>query len=432
MDLLQNLFFGFQASKRLFDTTLIASKNTLEYSLLSLLGRGDLGPKQLRKTFEELGGTYIKLGQLIASAPSLFPREYVDEFQKCLDQVSPMPYDTVRYVLQQELKDSVHSYFRHIDKEPIASASIAQVHGAELHNGAQVVIKVLRPEIEDKLNVDMNFLNLAAHILEALNPEFHRTSLTGIVEDFHKVMLEEIDFIKEGKNIDQFREFLTEQQEKEAVVPWVYWDSTTTRVLTMERLYGVPLTDLESLRQISKHPEKTLLTALNVWYKSLAMCDFFHADVHAGNLLVLNDGRVAFIDFGIVGRIPEKVWMGLLLLMQAMTTLDYRLMAKAMVQTGATAENIDTDYLAQDLEKIFTTLNPQNPEKILSLSEMELNGLVMDIAETGERHGIRFPRAFALLMKQMLYFDRYVHILAPDMDILRDQRINMPELRLDQ
>ncbi len=429
MDIWQTLTFGFSSGKRILDTTFVASKNSVEYLIGSVLGQENMAPKQLRKSFTELGATYIKLGQLIASAPSLFPKEYVTEFQQCLDQVAPIPFDQIKKIIEKELQHPIEKLFRHVDVQPLASASIAQVHAATMHTGAEVVLKVQRPDVQDKLNVDMNFLAIAAHILQKIAPEFERTSLTGIVEDFHKVMLEEVDFLLEAKNMETFDHFLQNIGEKKAMVPWVYWDYTTKRVLTMERLYGVALTDLDAIRAITNKPEEVLLTALNVWYQSLAFCEFFHADVHAGNLLALEDGRVAFIDFGIVGRISEEIWAGMLMLMQAMTLKDYYSMAKALAQTGATKEKVDIELFAKDIEKIFAVLDVENPEQLLHLSEMEMNGIVMKIAQVGENHGIRFPRAFALLMKQMLYFDRYVHILAPQMDILHDQRIQMPQIK---
>ncbi len=402
------------------DMAIAGSKNILEYSLSAMSGNKVTFARALRKTFEDLGATYIKLGQFIASSPSLFPREFVDEFQMCLDNVAPLPFEKIRKIVEEELGDSLENLFLSVEPSPMASASIAQVHEAKLKDGTDVVIKVQRPDVAGKMEADIQFLHFGSSLMEKINPELSRTSLTAILEDFHKILKEEIDFIQEGKNIEEFGRFLDDMEESMVSVPTVYWEKTTRKVLTMERFFGVPLTDLEAIKEVTDTPEETLLRALNVWYASIHQCGFFHGDVHAGNLMVLEDGRVGFIDFGIVGRFSEEVWNGLISMMQAMTVRDFTLLARALTQVGATREDVIIESFAKDLENVFDRLSP---EKLFSLSEMELNGIMLDVAEVSEKHGIRFPRSFALLMKQMLYFDRYVRLLAPEMDILHDRRI---------
>nr|KJB74904.1 hypothetical protein B456_012G013600 [Gossypium raimondii] len=266
----------------------------------SQLQLGLLSPLYLRKLFERMGATYIKLGQFIASAPTLFPPEYVEEFQKCFDRAPAVPFEDIQAILREELGRPIDSIYEYIDPTPIASASIAQVHGARL-KGSQddVVIKVLKPGIKDILVADLNFIYIAARILEFLNPDFSRASLVGIVKDIRESMLEEVDFNKEATNIESFRRYLEAMGlTRQATAPRVYNYCSTRRVLTMERLYGVPLTDLDSISSLVSSPENSLITALNVWFGSLLACETFHADVHAGNLWLLRDGRIGFLDFG--------------------------------------------------------------------------------------------------------------------------------------
>ncbi len=382
-------------------------------------------PRVLRQTFERLGTTYIKLGQFIASAPSVFPPEYVTEFQKCLDKTDPIPFAQIEKVLRKELGKDPYEIFHSINPEPLASASIAQVHAAELKDGRDVVIKVQKPGVDDIILTDLNFLFLWAQVLEWLAPDFSRTSMKHIVQDMQKIMMEECDFIHESRNIQEFDKFLQKTGNDRVIVPKVHTKYTTARVLTMDRLYGVPLTDLDSIRKYSRDPEETLILALNTWFMSLMACDFFHADVHAGNLMVLEDGRIAFIDFGIVGRISKKTWGGIQGLMESMETRNFDNMASSLIDIGATDGPVNRKSFAADLEKVFAGM--ENLERMAQTSrevdEQEMNRLLIDIAEAGQKNGIRFPREFALLIKQFLYFDRYIRILAPELRMFEDQRI---------
>ncbi|XP_065010033.1 uncharacterized aarF domain-containing protein kinase At5g05200, chloroplastic-like isoform X1 [Musa acuminata AAA Group] len=420
------------------------SKQTANTSsgLPSGMQLGLLSPIYLRKLFERMGATYIKLGQFIASAPTLFPAEYVQEFQNCFDRAPAVPFHEIEVTLSEELQRPLDSIYEYIDPVPIASASIAQVHGARLKNSQQeVVIKVLKPGIEDVLVADLNFVYVVARVLEFLNPELRRTSLVGIVRDIKDSMLEEVDFRKEAANIESFRRYLEKMGlEKQAKAPQVYQHCSTRRVLTMERLYGVPLTDLDSIRSLVPDPEITLVTALNVWFGSLIACDNFHADVHAGNLWLLRDGRIGFLDFGIVGRISPKTWAAMEAFLASFANEDYEAMASSLIEMGATEKDVDVKAFARDLEKIFSSIQDLDTEIVVAtargpnaaaisanvvVDERQMNALFLDVVRVSESYGLKFPREFALLMKQLLYFDRYTRLLAPTMNMLQDQRITI-------
>ncbi|WP_165857181.1 ABC1 kinase family protein [Marinobacter sp. JSM 1782161] len=391
--------------------------------------RGDRPPTPalLRQTFENLGATYIKLGQFIASSPTFFPPGYVEEFQKCLDRTPALPFSLMRKILREELKQPLESVFAHIDPVPLASASIAQVHAARLVTGEDVVIKIQKPGVENILLTDLNFLYVSARVLETIAPKLSWTSLSGIVEEIQRTMMEECDFIKEANNLKTFRQFLSDSHNMEATVPRVYEACSTRRVLTMERFYGVPLTDLESIRAVTSDPERTLITAMNTWFSSLTQCEFFHADVHAGNLMVLRDGRVGFIDFGIVGRIKPDTWQAVSDFISAVMVGQFEGMADAMVRIGVTHARIDVNQLADDLRRLYNQMDRMVPDTPCAAEEAEdeVNNILMDMVKIGESHGLHFPREFALLIKQFLYFDRYVHILAPEMDMFMDERLNL-------
>lgn len=388
-------------------------------------------PRLLRQTFEELGATYIKLGQFIASSPTFFPKDYIDEFQYCLDKTKPLPFSLMKKIMEDELKRPLTEVFASIESTPLASASIAQVHAAKLHTGEDVVIKIQKPGVENVLLTDLNFLYVGARILERLAPKLSWTSLSGIIQEIQRTMMEECDFYKEAKNLKEFRQFLLDTHNHEVVVPKVYEQFSTGKILTMERFYGVPLTDLETIRKYCNDPEHTLITAMNTWFSSLTQCAFFHADVHAGNLMVLNDGRIGFIDFGIVGRIKPGTWQAISDFISAIMVGNFDGMADAMVRIGVTDSQVNSSQLAADIENLYRRMDSMVPEygaltmHSATQEAEEVNNILMDMVKIGEQHGIHFPREFALLMKQFLYFDRYVHILAPEMDMFMDDRLNM-------
>eukprot|EP01038_Epipyxis_sp_PR26KG_P004722 gene4722-6627_t len=393
-------------------------------------------PKILKRIFEELGATYIKLGQFVASSPTIFPPEYVTEFQSCLDKSPTVDYGIIRKIIESDLNKPIKAIYKSVNPIPIASASIAQVHRAVLLDGTEVVIKVRKPGVDSTLKADLGFLLIASKIIEFISPSVSSLSLSNIVGDIRESMLDELDFRKESKNLENFRSFLVENDIQDAVAPKPYPKASGIKVLTMEYLKGIPLIDLEGIRKYSKSPEATLISALRTWALTVASNDIFHADVHAGNLLVLEDGRIGFIDFGIVGKISDNFRNNIAKLFESFIQDDYKGVAEALVKLGATSSNVNIDKFGQELAvvvKKITSLQPeitlqttdfgQTIDAQLSIDERETTAIVLEIVGVSERNGLKLPREFGLILKQALYFDRYQKLLAPSMDPLRDARL---------
>ena len=385
-------------------------------------------PVLLRRMCEELGATYIKLGQFVASSPTLFPPDYVMEFQKCLDATPPMPWREVRSLIETELGRPLDRVFTSVSQTPLAAASIAQVHAAKLRSGEDVVIKVQKIGVQDSLQADLDLLYGVVRVLELVG--LATSELTDVVSTLRDAIFEETDFLKEAQRTTQFREFLDRAGglADQVTVPKVYPQASSRRVLTLERLYGVPMTDLDVVKQFVPEPELALIVALNTWVLSVLTNEWFHADVHAGNLLVLRDGRIAFIDFGIVGSIPEKTANAMIDFVRAFPSGDTVGIASALAGMGFVDESeVDIPAFSRDLRDVLESVDDITSEGSAggTIDENQLNKLVASVGKVAAGYGIRFPREFALLLKQVLYFDRFTRLLAPDLDVMNDERITM-------
>ncbi|MGI9295102.1 MAG: ABC1 kinase family protein [Pseudomonadales bacterium] len=411
---------GARGALRLSQTWLQVSPRALKWSLQRKLPPA----KEVRDLFESLGATYIKFGQFIASSPSVFPREYVDEFQQLLDQTTPIPFRKIKQIIEQELGRSVDTVYQSLDPKPLASASIAQVHAGILLSGEDVVVKVQKPGVQAIITVDLHTVYIMVRLLELILPHLDHEALAGLVAEMYQSMIDECDFLKEARNLDQFRQFLQAGGNQQVVAPKPFHDASSIKVLTMERLYGRALTDRATIDDYSGAPADALFSALDTWFASLTSCEFFHADLHSGNLLLLDDNKVGFIDFGMVGRIKPTAWQAMFSLFEGLQMEDSRRVAEAMLAIGLTRQSVDIDALANSINNAFQALQSADPETLLTATleanTEDINEVLNTLGEVAKKFGIRFPREFTLLLKQFLYFDRYVQLLAPDTDMFGD------------
>jgi aarF domain-containing kinase len=370
----------------------------------------------LRLAFEDLGPTYIKLGQIIASSPGLFTDPYVQEFRHCLDRVRPFPTPQARAILAAELGErGVHL---EITDEPLASASIAQVHVARVADGRDVVIKVQRPGIERRIRCDVQIMRFWARVVSIV-PTMRLANPVGIVEDFGRTILEELDFVREGQNNDEFNRIMGELGHEKICAPHVHWDLTTRRALTMERFHGHNVDDVDAIRTSHVDAEAKLLEGMRAWFQCVMFYGLFHGDVHAGNLFWLDDGRIGFLDFGIIGRFDELQRKLVTRYVLAFATGQFRQLAEVMLEMGsATGKvHIEVDQLAADVEAAYA------PVRSKSFSQLKYAELLPNILRMARRYQLRLPREFVLILKQVLYFDRYAKLLAPQLNVFADPRV---------
>jgi ubiquinone biosynthesis protein len=413
---------GALATLRRATTTLVlAARQSLP---LVSAGRGDegwsqRGAHQLRQTFELLGPTYVKLAQLVASSPGLFPEVLVSEFRACLDQVPPEPAEVVRRLIAVELGGSVYDLFADFDDRPLAAASIAQVHRAALRDGSEVVVKVQRPGLAGRLAADVAILHRLAGLVERFSTPGRMANPVAVVEDFAVTLGQELNFVIEARSMERFAANLARHGRNGGVrVPHVHWPYTTSRVLTMEYIDGHKIDDLASLGTAGWDLGKALKAGVRAWMEAALIHGFFHGDVHAGNLMIDRDGRVVFLDFGICGQLDEAarqvISEGLPALM---VERDFARVASAIYQLGAILNPADLDRAAQDIAELVTPILDQ------PLSQISYGQILIDIIRVGTRYDVRLPRELVLVAKQLLYFERYAKLLAPDWTVLDDPEL---------
>lgn len=373
----------------------------------------------LRDAFADLGPTYVKLAQLIASSPGLFPEVLAEELRCLLDRVPPVPLTAVRTVVARELGAPPEDVFARFDPVPLASASIAQVHTAALPSGEEVVVKVQRPGIRSVVSGDLRILALVARLLDQVSSRGRMANPKAVVEDFATTIAEELNFVVEARSMERFEAGLRSFGANDGVsVPRVHWQYTTPKVLTMERIDGTSIDDLAALGATDWDLAGVLKAGVRAWMEAALEHGFFHGDVHAGNLMIDREGRIVFLDFGICGRLDdhtrEIIRTGLPALL---VTGDFRALAEAIYSLGAVLKPADLDQSAADIAEIV------GPILGKPLSEISYGAVLVDIVRIGTRYDVRLPKELVLVAKQLLYFERYAKLLAPDWNILDDPEL---------
>lgn len=403
--------------QRLMEITRVLLRHGLGFPLELLRRRNSRKAlaRRLRLAFEELGPTFIKLGQMVASSPGIFPREVSDEFLKCLDKVPAFRFSEVKRILGDELGPGWEARFRKIEAVPVAAASIAQVHFAELADGTPVVIKVQRPGIQKVIERDLGILFLLAKGLVRAFENAHLANPVGIVSDFNQTLHEELDFRLEANSMERFNAVFSSAGDKRIYAARVHRELTTKRVLVMERLHGARVDDLDSIRKLGADPEDALRLGIKAVLRTMMFHGFFHGDVHAGNLLITADAGVHFMDFGIVGRLDDERSKLVTHLLVSLMAGTFENLADVLMELGTTNEKTDRIQLKDDLKNLLGQFRDT------ALGALNFGDLLTAVVEAAVRNHVRLPREFVLLVKQMVYFDRYAHILAPDLNIFDDR-----------
>ncbi len=373
---------------------------------------------EVRTTFEHLGPTYVKLGQLIASSPGVFTETLAAEFESLLDQVTPADPAAVREVFVAELGRPPEEVFATFDPIPIASASIAQVHTATLTDGTEVVVKIQRPGIGERLAPDVAILERLAGLAE-LSEYGRMLSARHVVEDFADGLAAELDFRNEAATMREWYECLRDGPYGSRVrVPEVYDEYSGARVLTMERIYAVRIDDAAAVRAAGHDGVALCRNLLLSLLESAFHGGLFHGDLHAGNVLVDDTGTLVLLDFGIVGRFTPRTRRILRqLVVDLIVRNDYESAGRAIFLLGAVRRPGSTVQGAADIQKVAAPLSTTD------LGSMSYTDLGRQLAAVARAHDARLPRELVLVGKQLLYVEKYMKLLAPRWKAMSDREI---------
>jgi len=367
---------------------------------------------RLRRSFEGLGSTYIKLGQIVSGGDGLFPEELVREFKLLRDRVPAEPYPVVRRIVEEDLGRSLHEVFAHFDEQPLAAASIAQVHAAVLLTGESVVVKVQRPDVARRVRDDLRALAWLGPRMVGRIPVAALANPPALVELFAETIVEELDFRLEAENMLDVAHALAQIGGGTTVVARPHPSLVTRRVLVMERLDGFEFDDVEGMRAAGIDTNALLRAGLISFLEGALVYGVFHGDLHGGNLFVLPDGRTALLDFGITGRLDERKRLAFLRLLILGSSGDVRGQLAALRDLGAFPPDTDLDAVVHDLGLDQPLQDPT------TMSADELVGQLRDLTKKLLEYGARAPKELMLFVKNMMFLDGATATLAPDLDII--------------
>ncbi len=367
-------------------------------------------PRRLRLSMEELGGTFVKLGQVLSVRPDLLPKEYCEEFSKLQDNLRPIPFDQVKTVVESELKKPLKDVFEVFSEVPVASASVGQVHKARLKSGATVAVKVQRPNIAEIFEADIDLLYHLAALLENHIPDVRQFHPTALVEEFERYTKNELDYLIEARHVDSFHQYY--KNSSSIVIPKVFWEATSKRVLTMDFIDGEKISEVKNFNKWLSSRDlvlKNITSALTLQVVDFGM---FHADPHPGNILLVGKNKIAFLDFGIVGVIPESLQEKIGSLFIAVVNGDREGFANALIALGFVGQEIDEEMFRQDLS---THLGKY---RLLKIEQFKTSDFLYDVLALVRAYDMKLPLSFVLLIKAIITTEGLGKMLDPNYNFI--------------
>ena len=366
-------------------------------------------PEHLRRALEELGPTFIKLGQLLSTRSDIVPASYLSELARLQDRAPAIPLPTVESLIEQELGAPPDDIFARFEAVPLACASIGQAHLATLEDGTEVVVKVRRPNIHAIVETDLDILQNLANQANRRWAVAANYNLPGLVAEFSVSLRRELDYMTEGRNAERFAENFADSSDVH--IPRVFWATTTSRVLTLERIRGIKVNDIDGLVQARVNRRTLATKAARVAVRMVFEHGFFHADPHPGNLFIEPDGRIGLIDFGMVGEIDAGLRHQLAALLAALTSHDVERLAKALLDLSVVKRPIDRGQFRNDLI-LFTSLYRGR-----RLGEVNVAKLASSLLALLRKYRLQLPQQVASLLRFFLMIEGMGVRLDPDFNL---------------
>lgn len=363
---------------------------------------------------EELGPTFIKLGQLLSSRPDLVPPELVRELKNLQDRTNPFPYEAVRATIEEDFSRPLEKLFVDFEPEAFASASVAQAHRASLPTGEKVVVKVKRPDIDTVIETDLDILISLARLVEKYMPESRIYNPTGVVNEFSRSIRKELDFTIEAFQTDRF--FSSFKDIDGVRTPRVYWEYTSPRVLTLETIDGIRVDEVEKIESLGLDKKEIARRVVDIFMKQIFEFGFFHADPHSGNLFVLPSGDIALVDFGIVGRLDREVLLGLARIMVAVNEFETEKVIEELLRLDPGNYQVNVKGLRRDIVEFIDQYFH------IPVVRIQAENFIHELISIAGRHGVRLPPDFVLLAKTFLIIGGMAHQLDADFNIMESVR----------
>jgi len=381
-------------------------------------------PERIRLVFEELGPTFIKFGQILSTRPDLIPYEYAKELEKLQDDVPPFEYNEVRRIIWEDFGQSVDSVFQSFEAEPMAAASIGQVHKAKLDNGEEVVVKVQRPDIRKIIEVDLEIMLHLGYLMERHLEEFEIQNPTRLVSIFARTIEKEINYKIEAANIERFgRQFLDNST---IYIPKVYHDLTTTHVITMEYVRGVKVSEIVTLRREGYDLVEIADRGASLLMDQLFVQGFFHADPHPGNILILPENVICYVDFGMMGRVSRRERHDFADLILYIAKRNEKKVVDVILKLVEMHGTVNRSELESDVAELIDSYLG------LPLKHLEVGPIMQQLLEMVSRHKLCLKPNLYLVVKSAATVEGIGRVLNPDFEIVAHAEPFIKKLQLER
>ncbi|MFZ0390035.1 MAG: AarF/ABC1/UbiB kinase family protein [Calditrichia bacterium] len=364
---------------------------------------------RLRLAFQDLGPTFIKLGQVLSVRPDLIPPNFAQEFSKLQDEIPPNDFAEVKILIESVYKKEIKEVFREFDNQAIAAASLAQVHKAKLPDGTNVAVKVLRPRIQKVIEIDLEILSNLAEVAEKYLAEARFYDLPGIVREFTRTIRKEQNLIYEGRHIDIFRRKF--EDDPTVYIPKVHWDYTNEKILVTEFIKGIKISDLAAIEKAGMNRREIAKNGANLLLKQVFDLGFFHADPHPGNLFVLPGDLIAPVDFGMVGRIDDDTREALMEILRAIVDRDAYKIARVLLNIGVVEKKVNMKNLERDI------LDNLDRYYGVPLQQIDASLLITELMELVHTHHIHLPADLVLMGRAIIISESVGRGLDPDFNL---------------